>query len=171
MNKELRELYSDYLMSSFSQTAATGLSAALDGQISHDRITRFLSARDFDSKQLWLLVKPVVRQYERDDGIIIFDDIIEEKSYTKASDLICWHPDHSKNWSVKGINKEKRKGTVIKNEWLRQHLETFKHNHLKYRYVMTDRLVFLPGEHDLHSPGFGAAFYHGIEKQPHGGVE
>jgi len=56
--------------------------------MSHDRITRFLSARDFDSKQLWLLVKAMIRQYEWDDGIIIFDDTIEEKPYTKESDLI-----------------------------------------------------------------------------------
>ena len=89
MNKELLTLYSDYLISSFSQTTATGLLGALDGQISHDRITRFLSACDFDSKPLWLLVKLVIRQYERDDGVIIFDDTIEEKPYTKESDLIC----------------------------------------------------------------------------------
>lgn len=104
MNKELLELYSDYLISSFSQTKATGLSAALDGQMSHDKITRFLSGRDFDSKQLWLRVKPVVRAYERDDGVIIVDDTIEEKPYTKESEPICWHHDHRKNRSVKGIN-------------------------------------------------------------------
>ena len=39
MNKELLELYSDYLLSSFGATTATGLSAVLKGEVSHDRIT------------------------------------------------------------------------------------------------------------------------------------
>lgn len=76
----------------------------MEGRISHDQITRFLSEKDLDSKELWRLVKPVVRKYEQDDGVIIFDDTIEEKPYTKESELVCWHHDHSKNRSVKGIN-------------------------------------------------------------------
>ena len=42
MNKELAELYSDYLRS-FGAATATGLSDMLEGEVSHDRITRFLS--------------------------------------------------------------------------------------------------------------------------------
>ncbi len=104
MDRETLELYSDYLISSFSYTTATGLSAALDGQVSHDAVTRLLSGNELDSKQLWLLVKPMIRRYERDDGVIVFDDTIEEKPYTKESELVCWHHDHTKNMSVKGIN-------------------------------------------------------------------
>jgi len=102
--KEEGELYSDYLLSSFSYTTATGLSQALGGQVSHDKITRFLSAEEMDSKQFWYLVKPVVRQYERDDGVLIFDDIVAEKAYTQENELMCWHYDHNKKRSVKGIN-------------------------------------------------------------------
>jgi hypothetical protein len=104
MKKELMELYSDYLISSFNEVTATGLSNALKGNISHDKVTRFLSEEDFDSKQLWQLVKPVIRTQEQEDGVLIFDDTIEEKPYTKESELICWHHDHTKNRSVKGIN-------------------------------------------------------------------
>ena len=93
MNKEILELYSDYLIASFNYTTATGLSAALNERISHDKITRFLSEKDLDSKELWLLTKPIIRQYEQDDGVIIFDDTIEEKPYTQESVLICWHYD------------------------------------------------------------------------------
>lgn len=102
MDKKNLDLYSDYLISSFSYTTATGLSAALNGQISHDAVTRLLSGDELDSKQLWLLVKPMVRRYERDDGVIVFDDTIEEKPHTKESELVCWHHDHTKNRSVKG---------------------------------------------------------------------
>lgn len=104
MKKELMELYSDYLISSFNEVTATGLSKALKGNISHDKVTRFLSEEDFDSKQLWQLVKPVIRTQEQEDGVLIFDDTIEQKPHTKESELICWHHDHTKNRSVKGIN-------------------------------------------------------------------
>ena len=70
-----------------------------NGAISHDKVTRFLSEEELDSKQLWLLTKPVVRQHERDDAVLIFDDTIEEKPHTKESELICWHHDHTKNRS------------------------------------------------------------------------
>jgi hypothetical protein len=37
------DLYSDYLISAFGQTTATGLSALLNGEISHDSVQRFLA--------------------------------------------------------------------------------------------------------------------------------
>jgi hypothetical protein len=43
MNRDLLELYSDYLLSSFSYTTATGLSAMSGGVVSHDKISRFLA--------------------------------------------------------------------------------------------------------------------------------
>ena len=104
MDKNLLDLYSDYLLSSFGATTATGLSALLDGQVSHDQVTRFLSQTDYTSKDLWHLVKPVVRSMEREDGVLIFDDTIQEKPHTDENELICWHFDHSKNRSVKGLN-------------------------------------------------------------------
>ncbi|MGQ9889776.1 MAG: IS701 family transposase, partial [Aggregatilineales bacterium] len=42
-NKELLDIYTDYLISSFGLTTQTGLSRLLNGEISHDRIQRFLS--------------------------------------------------------------------------------------------------------------------------------
>ena len=35
---------------------------------------------------------------------MIIDDTIEQKPYTDESELVCWHYDHSKGRSVKGIN-------------------------------------------------------------------
>ena len=57
MDKKLLELYSDYLLCSFGATTATGLSALLEGRISHDRVTRFLSQADYNGKTLWRQVK------------------------------------------------------------------------------------------------------------------
>jgi hypothetical protein len=104
MHKQLLDLYSDYLLSSFSYTTATGLSKAVDGEVSHDKITRFLSAEDFTSKDLWKLVKPTVRGIESDEGVLIFDDTIEEKPYTDENDIIAWHFDHVFGRAVKGVN-------------------------------------------------------------------
>jgi hypothetical protein len=104
MDKKLLELYSDYIISSFGQITATGLSRASSGMISHDKITRFLSEKELDSKQLWKLVKPLVREKEQENGVLIVDDTIENKPHTQESELVCWHHDHQSNRSVKGIN-------------------------------------------------------------------
>jgi hypothetical protein len=55
MNKKLLELYSDYIISSFGQITATGLSRALSGEITHDKVTRFLTKEELDSKKLAIL--------------------------------------------------------------------------------------------------------------------
>lgn len=103
-DKELLDLYSDYLISSFGQTTATGLSGLLDGQISHDRIQRFLASSKRSSSDLWRIVKPHVRSIESDDGVLVLDDSISEKPSTDENDIICWHYDHVSGQMVKGIN-------------------------------------------------------------------
>jgi len=98
------DLYTDYLLSSFGQTSATGLSRLVDGSITHDSISRLLSGNEFNSKTLWQNVKRTVRKYQTDDACLIFDDVIVEKPYTDENEMICWHYDHSKGKSVKGVN-------------------------------------------------------------------
>ncbi len=102
--QEKLDLYTDYLLSSFGQTSATGLSRLVDGAISHDSVSRLLSGNNFTSKTLWQKVKPLVRKHQTDEGCLIFDDVIIEKPYTDENDMICWHYDHSKGKSVKGVN-------------------------------------------------------------------
>jgi hypothetical protein len=104
MNKELLDLYTDYLISSFGTTTATGLSTLLDGRVSHDQITRMLAGKKQGSAELWQLIKPQVRRMQSDEGVMIIDDSIEEKPYTDENDIVCWHYDHSKDRLVKGIN-------------------------------------------------------------------
>src|SRR5215210_4377642 len=103
-NKELLDLYTDYLISSFGQTTGTGLSALLGESVSHDRIQRLLSRQEFTSADLWQLVKPHVRAIEQPDGCIIVDDSISQKPYTDENDIIAWHYDHSQGRMIKGIN-------------------------------------------------------------------
>lgn len=43
------------------QATATGLSALVEGKVSHDRITRSLHEQTYGSAHLWKVVKPFVR--------------------------------------------------------------------------------------------------------------
>jgi hypothetical protein len=103
-NEKLLDLYSDYLISAFGQTTATGLSALLSGEISHDNVQRFLSGERQTSADLWRIAKPHVREIESEDGVLIIDDSISEKPYTDENEIVCWHFDHSQHRAVKGIN-------------------------------------------------------------------
>ena len=100
----LLELYTDYLISGNGYATATGLSAMMDNEISHDQVTRFLSKNEFTSKELWIKVKRTVREVESDDACLIFDDTVQEKKWTDESEMMCWHFDHTVGKSVRGIN-------------------------------------------------------------------
>jgi DDE superfamily endonuclease len=103
-DKELLDIYSDYLISAFGPTTATGLSQLLGGVISHDRIQRFLAHQEFTSADLWQIVKPHGRAIQQEEGVLFVDDSIAEKPYTDANEMGCWHYDHAQDRQVKGIN-------------------------------------------------------------------
>jgi hypothetical protein len=98
------DLYTDYLLSTFGSATATGLSAMVEGAVSHDKVTRLLSEQEYTSKDLWQHVKPVVRSVQSEEGVLIFDDTIQEKAWTDESELMCWHYDHVSGRTVKGID-------------------------------------------------------------------
>ena len=105
MNKELLDIYSDYLISQNSYATATGLAALLDGEVSHDQVSRFLREKDYGSKDLWGYVKSDIRAHEKPSGgVLLLDDTISEKNYTDENALNCWHFSHAKHRHVKGIN-------------------------------------------------------------------
>ena len=104
MDKTVFDLYTDYLLCSFGSVTATGLSELVDGAVSHDQITRLLASEEKRSAHLWRKVKPLVRQVQQPDGVLIIDDSVAAKPYTDENELICWHWDHAKGRNVKGIN-------------------------------------------------------------------
>ncbi len=129
------DLCTDYLICSFGATTATRLSVLTDGAVSLDKVTRFLSSDLFTSADLWKLVKPTVHKIQSTDGVIIIDDSVEDKPYTDENELICWHFDHTKGETVKGINMVSTlyhsngisvpvAFELIKNEYYRQMLYT-----------------------------------------------
>ncbi len=103
------DLYTDYLLSSTRATTATGLSRLVDGALSHDHITRWLSSAEWDSAAIWRQAKPLIRRAEAqrtgdDFAVLIVDDCVLEKAHTDANELICTHWDHSQQRYVKGLN-------------------------------------------------------------------
>ncbi|MEF3073437.1 transposase [Methylobacter sp. Wu1] len=114
MKKAELELYIDYSISTFGATTATGLSAMVDGDVSHDRVTRFLAKREYNSRDLWRHVKSTVRQIEREDGVLIFDDTIQEKAWTDENEVVCWHYDHCSGRPVRGATCSSF--SIIKND-------------------------------------------------------
>ena len=71
----------------------------VNGEVSHDRVSRFLAQRDYTSRDLWLQVKSTVRQVEDAEGVLIFDDTIQEKALTDESDLMYRHDAIHKDFS------------------------------------------------------------------------
>ena len=102
--QRIADLYSDYLLASFGTTTATGLSELLEGEVSHDQVTRYLAGTKKTASDLWRTVKTLVRDVQAETGVLILDDSIEEKPYTDENDIVCWHYDHSKDRMLKGIN-------------------------------------------------------------------
>jgi hypothetical protein len=103
------DLYTDYLLSSTGPTTATGLSGLLDGALSHDHITRWLSRAAYGSAQVWRQAKPLIRQAEAqrsadEFAVLIVDDSVLEKAHTDVNELICTHWDHRQQRYVKGLN-------------------------------------------------------------------
>ena len=101
---DMLDIYTDYLICQNHHATATGLSDMLDGEFSHDKVSRFLRFEALDSKSLWAYIKPSIRDKGSAQGVLILDDTIEEKPYTDENEINCWHCSHAKGSVVKGIN-------------------------------------------------------------------
>lgn len=93
----------DYLLVTPSYSTATGLSKITDNKASHDQVTRLLS-QQIDSWTLWQAVKLLIHEIYISKGLLIIDDSIEPKPYSKTNALINWRYDHCSGKSVKGVN-------------------------------------------------------------------
>jgi len=97
------------LLSSTGAPTATGLSRRLEGALSHDHLTRWLSRATLSSVEVWQQAKPLIRQAEarqpaEEFAVLLVDDSVLEKAHTDANELLCTHWDHSQQRYVKGLN-------------------------------------------------------------------
>jgi hypothetical protein len=98
------ELYVDYLIAHQGQVSAVDLSEILDKALSHDHITRTIAQPELDQKAFWKLVKPMVRQVEREDGCVVVDDFLVEKPHSTPNSIITVNWDHAKQHYILSIN-------------------------------------------------------------------
>jgi hypothetical protein len=96
MEKEKLEFYADYLISNNAYATATGLLALLDGKMSHNKVTRFLSARNirrtmYDERSNRQFAKLKARMGM---ACLIFANTIQEKTWTDENDVMRWYYEH-----------------------------------------------------------------------------
>ena len=98
MNKaDIFDWYTDYLVTSFSNTTVTALSTILDNAVSYEQVTRFPSQQDLTSKELWKLIKKSLMLWEVDDlrykkhltkVILLHKFIVKEPPWTYHHSLL-----------------------------------------------------------------------------------
>jgi hypothetical protein len=110
---KLIDLYTDFLVYTPDVASCTALSEVLQGEVSHDKFTRMLSKGVLNSKKVWQETKAICEEIRTDEAVLIIDDSVEEKKYSRCNDLIQWHFDHTEGRSVKGVNFV----TAIYNSW------------------------------------------------------
>lgn len=104
LKQDTLELYVDYLIAHQGLVSAVDMSEVLGNTLSHDHITRAIAQPELHQKDFWKLVKPFVRQVERDDGCIIVDDFIVDKPHSTPNPIITVNWDHSKQQYSLSIN-------------------------------------------------------------------
>jgi hypothetical protein len=67
-------------------------------------VTRDWAGTQKTATDLWLTVKPVVREVQAEVGVLSIDDSREEKPYTDENEIVCWHYEHAKDRMRKGSN-------------------------------------------------------------------
>jgi hypothetical protein len=102
-NCDLLDLYTDCLISNCGLATATGMSAALDNRITHDRVTDLLNSSYINSRRLWAEVRSMCDEIEQDAAVLIIDDSVEAKPYTDCNDIIQWHLRNYRTIDLKGI--------------------------------------------------------------------
>lgn len=94
------------MLNSTGLTTDTGLSRLLDGTLSHDHITRWLSSATWNLVTIWrqttLVRQAKARRPAEDFAVLIIDGSILEKAHTDAHELICAHWDHSQQRYSRG---------------------------------------------------------------------
>jgi len=98
------DLYTDFLIVQNSLATSTGCAELINHKVKHDTFTRALSIQKYDSKFLWVNNSKLVRSIQNDNGVLILDNSVIHKLYSKRNELINYHYDHAFGKAVKGIN-------------------------------------------------------------------
>ncbi len=78
------DLYTNYRLSRFGQTTATGLARLTDGAVNQDAVTDLLNRLEANNRALWQHVKPLIRQVQGSDGVLLTNDSMAYKPHSTA---------------------------------------------------------------------------------------
>ena len=97
-----RSLYCSFLEVTSSRFSALSLSevAPENMALSHDSISRWLSTAKVQPKDLWEVAS---KEIENREGILVFDDVVINKSRSNKMELVNWQYSGSDKGVVKGI--------------------------------------------------------------------
>jgi hypothetical protein len=101
----VRNEYVDYVLSGSSVIGAMDLSEVIVGCFGLDQVGRMLLSGEVNNKVLYRKSKTFLKGREpKGVAAVSVDDCIVEKPYSAVNDVVNWHYDHTKGWSVKGID-------------------------------------------------------------------
>lgn len=97
-----RELYCSFLEVTSSRYSALALSEVVPpyAELSHDSISRWLADERVQPKDLWAAAR---QEVARNLGILVFDDVVIDKSRSGKTELVNWQYAGSKHDITKGI--------------------------------------------------------------------
>jgi len=97
-----RNLYCSFLQVTSTRFSALSLSevAPKSMSLSHDSISRWLASAKVQPKDLWDVAK---KEIEGRSGILVFDDVVIDKSRSSKMELVNWQYSGAKHGIVKGI--------------------------------------------------------------------
>jgi hypothetical protein len=86
--RDTLDLYTDFLITQNHLATATSCSALIDHKVKHDTFTRALSIRNYDSIYLWKSNIKTVKKHSNYEGVLILDNSVIHKSYSKVNEII-----------------------------------------------------------------------------------
>lgn len=112
-----RDLYCSFLEVTSSRYSALSLSEVAPSSVSlsHDSISRWLASEKVQPKDLWAVAAKEVRSHE---GILVFDDVVIDKSRSDKMELVNWQYAGSKHDITKGIGVVNALWQVSKEEYI-----------------------------------------------------
>lgn len=112
-----RELYCSFLEVTSNRYSALSLSEVVptDIALSHDSISRWLAAEKIQPKDLW---SAAAKEVHGASGILVFDDVVIDKSRSGKMELVNWQYAGSKHDITRGIGVVNALWQVSKEEYI-----------------------------------------------------
>ena len=110
-----RELYCSFLEVTSARYSALSLSAVAPLDLSHDSISRWRTDSKVQPKDLWSAAK---HEVARGPGILVFDDVVIDKSRSGKMELVNWQYAGSKHDITKGIGVVNALWQVSKEDYI-----------------------------------------------------